>query len=106
MRTLDATRRTAGEYPFSLALRVRFAETDAMAVVHHAAYLSYLEVARVEYLRALGRPYAAIRAGGHDIAVIGVQVAYLAPLRFDDEFRVHTGIAPPRRSTFAMEYLL
>ena len=44
-------------------LRVRFAETDAMGVVHHAAYLPYLEEARVAYLRAKGRPYGEIRAG-------------------------------------------
>ena len=30
----------------------------------------------------------------------------MAPLRFDDEFRVHTGIAHLRRSSFAMEYLV
>ncbi len=38
-------------YPFTHRLRVRFAETDAQGVVHHAAYLVYLEAARVEYLR-------------------------------------------------------
>ena len=38
---------------FRIHLRVRFAETDAMGVAHHAAYLPYLETARVEYLRAL-----------------------------------------------------
>ena len=28
-----------------------------MGVIHHAAYLPYLEEARVEFLRALGHPY-------------------------------------------------
>src|SRR5438270_427934 len=53
-----------GAYPFSHRLRVRFCETDAMGVVHHASYLAYLEETRVEYLRALDRPYQRLRAGG------------------------------------------
>jgi acyl-CoA thioester hydrolase len=85
---------------------VRFVETDAMSVVHHSSYLAYLEAARVDYLRWLGRPYTDIRADGFDIAVVSLQVAYHAPLRFDDVFRVHAGIAHRRRSTFAMEYLV
>jgi acyl-CoA thioester hydrolase len=48
--------RDAARYEFGHRLRVRFAETDAMSVVHHAAYLPYLEVARVEYLRDRGHP--------------------------------------------------
>ena len=35
-------------------IRVRYAETDAMGVVYYANYLTYFEVARVEYLRAAG----------------------------------------------------
>ncbi len=36
-----------GTYPFTHSLRVRFCETDAMGVVHHASYLAYLEETRV-----------------------------------------------------------
>ena len=32
-----------------------------MGVVHHAAYLPYLEVARVEFLRSIGHPYDEVR---------------------------------------------
>src|SRR3954469_18242662 len=96
--TLAHTRHAAVDYPFSIELRARFYETDAMGVVHHAAYLSYLETARVEYLRSVGRPYTELRAEGIDLAVIGVELSYLAPLRFDDLFCVHAGAAHVRRS--------
>ena len=57
---------------FRIDLRVRFAETDAMGVAHHAAYLPYLETARVEYLRALGHPYRDLRdRDGLEFAVVG-----------------------------------
>jgi acyl-CoA thioester hydrolase len=104
--TLTHTRHAAEEFPFAVELRARFFETDAMGVVHHASYLGYLETARVEYLRAIGRPYDQVRAAGIDLAVIGVEVSYKAPLRFDDLFRVHAGTAHVKRSTFAMEYLV
>src|SRR5580692_8448422 len=74
------------DYTFSHRLRTRFAETDAMGVVHHAAYLPYLEEARVEYLRSIGHPYGAVRAGddgdapgeaaGREFPVLEVWVQY------------------------------
>ena len=35
----------------SFSLKVRFYETDLMGVVHHANYLRWFEMGRVEYLR-------------------------------------------------------
>ena len=93
-------------YPFRHRVRVRFAETDAMGVVHHAAYLPYLEEARVAYLRAEGRPYGEIRAAGTDIAVVEAYVRYRRPLRFDDVVDVHVRLGSPTRSTFQIAYLL
>jgi acyl-CoA thioester hydrolase len=34
-------------YRFSHLVRVRFAETDAQAIAHHASYVVWLEEARV-----------------------------------------------------------
>ena len=58
--------RDPADYDFAHRLRTRFAETDAMGIIHHAAYLAYLEEARVEYLRAIGHPYDSVRAGDGD----------------------------------------
>jgi acyl-CoA thioester hydrolase len=85
---------------------VRFAETDAMGIVHHSRYLPYLEEARVEYLRHLGHPYAELRAEGVDYAVLEAFVQYRQPLRFDDEVVVHLRLGAARRATFQMAYLL
>jgi acyl-CoA thioester hydrolase len=96
----------AGDYPFSHRLRVRFAETDAMGVVHHGRYLPYLEAARVEYLRHLGHPYTAWREDGLDAAVLEVFMRYRQALRFDDVVDVHVLLAAVTRTTFQMAYLL
>lgn len=95
-----------GVYSFVHGIRVRFAETDAMGIVHHANYLLYLEEARVEYLRAIGRPYTEMRTDGSDHAVLECFVQYRAPLRFDDLVDVHLMLAAATRATFQMAYLL
>jgi len=94
------------DYPYAHRLRVRFAETDAMGIVHHSRYLPYLEEARVEYLRHLGHPYTEMRAEGIDYAVLEAFVQYRQPLRFDDVVQVHLRLGSATRATFQMAYLL
>jgi acyl-CoA thioester hydrolase len=94
-------------YPFAHHVRVRFAETDAMGIVHHSRYLPYLEEARVAYLRHLGHPYTEQReATGVDFAVLEAYVRYLRPLRFDDEVEVRLVLGAATRATFQMGYRL
>jgi len=94
------------DYTFAHRLRVRFAETDAMGVVHHSRYLPYLEEARVEFLRAIGHPYDGWRRDGLDAAVIEVFVRYRQPLRFDDIVDVYVVLGDISRMTFQLSYLL
>lgn len=106
----------ANDYVFTHRLRTRFAETDAMGVVHHAAYLPYLEEARVEYLRSIGHPYGVVRAGGHgngpdpssgrEFPVLEVSLQYRQPLRFDDEIDVALRVGAVTRATFQIAYLV
>ena len=77
----------ASAYRFVHVLRTRFAETDAMGIIHHGAYPAYLEEARAAMLRDAGFPYEAVRTGpdGVDFAVLELYVRHRRPLRFDDE---------------------
>ena len=93
-------------YPFSHGIRVRFAETDAMGIVHHSRYLPYLEEARVAYLRDLGHPYSGLRSEGFDYAVLECFVQYRQPLHFDEVVVVHLALAVVSRTTFQITYLL
>ena len=43
--------------PHISKIRVRYAETDQMGVVYYANYLVWMEVARVEYCKAIGFRY-------------------------------------------------
>ena len=70
--------------PIELTLRVRYAETDAMGVAHHASYIVWLEQGRTELLRACGTSYRAIEAAGFFVVLTDLQARYLAPARYDD----------------------
>jgi acyl-CoA thioester hydrolase len=94
------------KYAFHHEIRVRFAETDAMGIVHHSRYLPYLEEARVAFLRHIGHPYTEWRENGQDSAVLEAYLRYLSPLRFDDVLSVHLTLAAATRTTFQMAYLL
>jgi acyl-CoA thioester hydrolase len=98
--------RNPADYHYVHRLRTRFAETDAMGVIHHAAYLPYLEEARVAYLRHLGHPYDEVREGGVDMAVLEVAVQYRAALKFDEVVDIHLWAGAVTRTTFQLAYLL
>jgi acyl-CoA thioester hydrolase len=106
MRTTLEPPADAGACRFCHRLRVRFAETDAMGVVHHAAYLPYLEAARVEYLRSVGHPFDRMRAEGWELPVVEVVARYHRPLRFDEEVDVHLVVAATRGATLEIGYVL
>jgi acyl-CoA thioester hydrolase len=97
---------TSTDYEFAHQLRVRFAETDAMGIVHHSRYLPMLEEARIAYLRHIGHPYQEIREEGIDMNVLEAFVQYRRPLLFDDVVDVHTTMASVERASFQMAYLL
>lgn len=85
-------------------LRVRYAETDAMGVVHHAAYVPWLEVGRVNLLRAAGAPYGDIEARGLLVVLADLQVRYRAPARFDDVIEVQTSLIALKSRQLAFRY--
>lgn len=93
------------EFQVEARLRVRYAETDQMGVVYHANYLVWFEVGRVEFMRAIGLAYADLeRDHGCLIAVVGVEVKYRSPARYDDEIAVRTRITALRGSVLKMAY--
>ncbi len=81
-----------------------------MGVVHHAAYLPYLEVARVEFLRSIGHPYDEVRddaaEAGREFPVLEVWVQYRSALFFDDEVDISLMVGAVTRTTFQVGYLL
>ncbi len=87
-----------------IRFRVRYAETDAAGIVHHATYPVWFEEGRSELSRQLGMPYAGLEPIGVDLVLSVLQVRYRAPARYDEEIRVLTRVAGLRSRTMAFEY--
>jgi acyl-CoA thioester hydrolase len=88
----------------TVALRVRFGETDAMGVANNGVYLGWLEVARIEYLRSLGHSYRDVHNQGFDLVVAEARVQYRKPLQFDDEFEIECVCSEVGRATVTFAY--
>jgi acyl-CoA thioester hydrolase len=91
---------------FATEVRVRFAETDAQGVAHHAVYLVWFEVARIDYLARFRGGYPELRAEGIEALTTEVQVSYLAPARFDDRLTVRCSCGELGGARFRFDYLV
>ena len=85
-------------------IRVRFAETDAQGIAHHAAYLVWFEIARIDYLARFGGGYPALRAQGIEATTSEVYVRYRRPAEFDDSLVIRTSCSEVRGARFRFEY--
>jgi acyl-CoA thioester hydrolase len=94
---IDPTKSTS-----TTSVRVRFGETDLMGIVHHASYLLYFEVGRVEWLRRRGVTYASFASRGVHLPVVDAHVHYAAPARFDELLEIETTLTKLR--TVSLEY--
>lgn len=70
--------------------RVRFVETDAMGVVHHANYLRWFEMGRVAYLKEADVYLNPLMDEGIVFPITDVSCKYRASGRFDDEIAIET----------------
>jgi acyl-CoA thioester hydrolase len=55
--------------------------TDYAGIVWHGSYVSWMEEARVEYLRSLGVEFSDFVAAGCDLPVVDLQIRYHREIR-------------------------
>lgn len=75
-----------------ITIRVRYAETDRMGLLHHANYLVYFEQGRTELLRSQGLAYRDLEDQGFLLVLTRVQVRYKSPARYDDLLTLRTSV--------------
>lgn len=82
---------------------VRYAETDAMGVVHHAVYPVWYEIARTDYIKNVGMSYAEMEKNGVMLPVTGISCRYRLPAKYDDTLVIEAKITrfSPARIEFA-----
>ena len=85
-------------------IRVRYAETDAMGIVHHSHFVVWMELGRSDLLRALGQSYAEWEAQGVRLPVNGVSLTYRSPARYDELVQVRTTLKDLSRRHVGFSY--
>ena len=83
-------------------IRVRYAETDRMGLLHHANYLVYFEQARTELLRSQGGNYKELEDRGFYLVISKVEVKYRSPAHYDDVLTIRTTVT--RTSPIRLEH--
>jgi acyl-CoA thioester hydrolase len=91
-------------FQFTTDVRVRFAETDAQGIAHHAVYLVWFEVARIDYLARFDGGYPGLQARGVEALTIETHVRYVAPARFDDPLTIGVRCTNLCGARFHFEY--
>lgn len=71
-------------------VKVRYAETDQMGVVYHGNYAQYLEIARIDWLEALGISYKKMEEEGVMLPVYDIRLTFKRSAKFDDTLKIET----------------
>lgn len=85
-------------------VKVRYAETDQMGVVYHGNYAQYLEIARIDWLDALGISYRKMEEEGVMLPVYELKLRFKRSAKFDDRLEIETRLKEKPGVRIAFEY--
>ncbi len=91
-------------FRFSTTLEIRWRDLDALGHVNNAVYFTYLEQARVHYLRELGLVPSDPSAIGMILAETSCQ--FKSPLELGEQVTIYVRVSELRNSSFIVEYRL
>ena len=78
-------------------IEVRYAETDAMGVVHHSVYPIWFEQSRTEIMRINDCSYHSLEAEGFSCPVLQMELEYKHSCHYGEFAEVHVSIAKEDR---------
>jgi acyl-CoA thioester hydrolase len=86
-------------------LRVRYAETDKMGIVHHSNYLIWFEAGRSDLCRARGFSYKEMEEKDDALMVVAeTYCRYKSPAFYEDILLVRTQVAEVRSRSIRFIY--
>ena len=85
-------------------IRVRYADTDQMRVVHHAKFFEYFELGRSDLIRSLGMGYGELEAKGIFLPVVEALAHYRRPALYDEVITVESFISEVPKVSLRIEY--
>lgn len=86
-------------------IRVRYAETDKMGIVHHSNYFVWFELARSEFCRSRGFSYLELEEEhGAFMIVSSAKCEYLSPAFYEDVLKIRATADSVRSRSIAFSY--
>ena len=85
-------------------IRVRYAETDAMGIVHHSSYIPWFELGRSDWMREAGLPYSEFEKMGYYLTVTEVCARYYHPAVYDELVTITTWVEEVRSRAVTLGY--
>ena len=86
-------------------IRVRYAETDQMGIVHHSNYLIWFEAGRSELCRDRGFSYKEMEDNDNALMVVAESYCrYKSPAFYEDELIIRTHVAEVRSRSIRFVY--
>ena len=86
-------------------VRVRYAETDQMGIVHHSNYLVWFELGRSEFCRARGFSYKDMEEKDNALMVVAESYCrYKSPAYYEDVLTIRTQISEVRSRSIRFMY--
>ncbi len=77
-------------YEFQITRRVEFSDTDMAGIMHFSNFFRFMETAEHAFFRSLGYSVVLSKNGlGFHLPRVHAECHYRAPLKFEDEVRVH-----------------
>lgn len=98
--------RTDRPFSFHTEVRVRLPETDAMGIVFHGNYFTYLEVGRVDYLRNLGLSEGIRPIKDFENVVVAAHLDFKSPARLDDPLTIDVRMGEIRETSFRFDFCI
>ncbi len=89
---------------FQYPIRTRYSETGQDGIIHHSAYVVYLEVARVEFFKQLGLDINELEKKGMLCPVVDLFVKYLKPLNSLEDIVVEVSVGELSKVKFSLNY--
>ncbi|RUS44540.1 thioesterase family protein [Cohnella sp. AR92] len=89
---------------FMHPIRVRYQETDKMAVVYHANYINWFEIGRTEWIRQTGLSFRDIEEKGLMFPVVHLEASYLKPAKYDDWITICVRVTEFTKVRLRFEY--
>lgn len=91
-------------YKSTTKLRVRYAETDQMGIVHHASYYVYFEAAREDFIEGSGMRYADMEDAGIMMPLVETHCRYYSGAKYADDLLIETELEELSPVKVALKY--